>query len=418
MQLTFSENSNKLLNLAWPFAKGEVVPVDLSADLPHTGSYQGYVLVRYGDETPIVERLNLTLPIQDLPLTTSGVARVPNQSCNLFWRCWRSADVLVNLQAPQDRDLQLTPSVVELALNRTGKDKLQAQAEQFVLQLDDKVEKSEFQLPALTNKNLTLTVTGLAEAGEYSGKLRFVAPGFKPKDHDFIVSIRDSWVIAVILILIGACASMGLRRYGTEQRPRLNIRQRIGKLHDRLENQRKLVNGADEIELRVLDTLNDRLAKLRDDAMSNVLGWSYDSSNIALTLIEAKLSAYPHWVTLRRQLSVLDVTDGSLEIRVSVETIQNALEGEDDWTDVLRNSLAELPKKIAALHCTAIDNRIDPLREQILLLLQRAPITNINSSQWEAALQVLQQAKERLMEGVSPELAKATPRREACIRSC
>jgi len=327
------------------------VDIDLSAKLARIGEYTGHVKIRYGEEMPIVKPIHASRTMVELPVEALGVERVLNQGCWYFWNCWRKATVWLNLQAPPDRGLTVTPTLTEFALNRIGKEKVQASiGSQSIRDGDVDVAKG-IALNSGEIKRLSVNLSGLGETGEYTGKVRFASTGFKPKEQAFTVLVRDGWWVAVIPIILGALTSMWLRRYGTDQRPRLVARQRIATLGEQVDALRSAVGMLDETENRVLDALNQQLITRYAEATSSeplAEDWIANTQS-AMQRIAAKLPGFTLWANARRSLAALDPAVDAVAIQTKIRNIQTALETDADLTAEQKNDLLQLSGEVTNL---------------------------------------------------------------------
>lgn len=348
------------------------VNIDLSATLKRIGEYTGYIMLRYGDEKPTVKPIHINRTLVDLPIEMSGIERVSNQNC---WTCWREATVWLTLQAQPDRQLTVMPTLTELALNRTGQEQLQAIYSGHSIFAGNADVAKGITLASGETKRVAVNISGLGEPGEYVGKIRFTSAGFKPKDQAFIMLIKDGWLFAVIPIVFGALASMWLRRYGSDQRPRLIVRQRIAKLGEQIDALRSAVGTLDETENRVLDALNLRLIALYGEATGPeplADGW-IAATQSALQSIAAKLPSFTLWANARRAIAAIEPSDKVTVIQTKIFAIQTALAGDADLTDDQKDGLVQLPTEIAGLRrlavldvVNALQGEFDQLRDSVL----------------------------------------------------
>lgn len=374
---------------------GAVIEVDLSARLPRLGDYTGYVSLRYADDPAVLKLLHVQRTLADLPVEVLGTQRVSSRGLR------RTAAVSLTLQGPPDRTVTVTPTVAELALNRTGKEPLQARVARQSVHTEGLPEATDHTvtLNAGEAKPVVLELAGFAETGEYAGKARLSAPGFKPKDQAFIVTVKDVWWWAAIPILLGAVISLVVRRYGSDQRPRLIVRQRIAELDPQLATLRRLAR--DDAENRVLDALGRQLVPLQTEAMGAETlpaNWSADAK-VALQRLATKLPVFVRWCNARRLLAALDPASNKQAIETRLAAVEAALGSEAALTDAVTADLAKLPGEIADLRRDTLLSSLQTLEGEFEKLRAILSPQQLSVDQWTQARAKLGRTRERAQAG-------------------
>ena len=374
---------------------GAVVEVDLSARLPRLGDYTGYVTLRYGDDPAVLKLLHVQRTLADLPVEVLGTQRVPARGSG------RTATVSLTLQGPPDRTVTVTPTVAELALNRTGKEPLQAQVARQSVRTEGPAEANNrtVTLNAGEAKSVVLELAGFAATGEYAGKARLTAPGFKPKDQAFIVVVKDVWWWAAIPILLGAGISLVVRRYGSDQRPRLIVRQRIAELEPQLATLRRLAR--DDAENRVLEALGRQLVPLQTEAMgADTLpaNWSADAK-ATLQRLATKLPVFVRWCNARRLLAALDPASNRQAIETRLAAVEAALGSEGALTDAVTADLAKLPGDIANLRRDTLLAGLQLLESEFDKLRAILSPQQLSVDQWTDARAKLDRSRQKAQAG-------------------
>jgi hypothetical protein len=365
LSITAQGRSGKLIKVTPSTESGtlDVIDLDLGANLQRLGEYSGYITLRYGDAKPVVRPIRVTRTMIDVPIEAIGVERIPNLYC---LKCWREAKVWLTLQAPPDRDLTVVPTVTRLALNRTGNEQIQAIVSRQSISVGGADAESGFSLKPGETKRMAIDLSGFSETGEYVGKVRLAAAGFKPKDYDLKLLVKDPWWLAAVLITLGAGVSLLLRRYGSDKRPRLVVRQRIAQIGEQIDALRRATPQIDEAESRVLDAIGDRLIKLHNEAtrldkLSDT--WSTTAKQ-TLDSVAAKLPQFTRWVNARRLRASLDSSIDTKEIQNKLLGIQTALSADADVTDAQKAELEQLPAEIARLRRDAMLAALDALQKE------------------------------------------------------
>ena len=157
----------------------------ISAVLPAEGDYTGELIVGIGD-TPVRVKLTITRASRNLDVEVLGVG--PARARAGAWTASTATLILV-LSEKTGRALTLDPPVVT-TFERKGSDGARFQAPRRVT-VDGRAPGPVALTPNGMSA-LALTFNSLDGAGEYTGTIRFSAPGSKPVDQDFTLDLRES----------------------------------------------------------------------------------------------------------------------------------------------------------------------------------------------------------------------------------
>ena len=188
--------------------------VHLSATLPAEGDYTGELVIVAGT-TPVRVKLLVSRASRNLDVEVLGVeparatASVVNPS---------SAALNLVLTEKTGRSLTLDPP----ALIKFGRKASDGARFQVTPALDvGGSAPAKVALAPNGSTPLAFTFGNLGGAGEYSGTLRFSAPGSKPVDQDFTLNLREGKWLAFLTIALGVIISAALKMIGQNLRPRL-----------------------------------------------------------------------------------------------------------------------------------------------------------------------------------------------------
>jgi hypothetical protein len=240
--------------------------VRLGGEVPAVASYRGLLRVRWatGQEeyeltverkaSPQVVELAAVAPVPStrIPILSNilGVLPDPSQLPRFLARrpgverilSFRGGDVEIPLQV---RETVGAPAVVYYPvlthLNRVAEDATETQATYsgwFLRDCDGKRIDMEGQpggqtmlhLSSYGSQCLRLVISGLQQAGSYKAAVSVASPGGAENAIDVVVRVRDHWVVAALVILLGVLASYQLRHWLEIGRPGQINRLTIGRL--------------------------------------------------------------------------------------------------------------------------------------------------------------------------------------------
>ena len=341
---------------------GLPLDVDLSASLPRAGDYSGYLVLRLGDAAPVVRTLKVTRSIPKVPVTVLGTLRAQSP-----WTSWREVHLRLPLLGPLDHDIQVTPSLADLAAGANGQ--LAAQTRVAPWRIVDASGRPA-SAPYTVRKGLPLALelefSGFDQTGEHKGRLLLAADDQEAAGFDFTLLVRDPAWLAAVLIAIGAGVSMALRRYVGGERPRLVLRRRIVGLREDIAQIRRDDNALGDAGLAVLDDFLRRLDTL--DAGTRgpdapTAEW-LTSSETELSQLQDKLVAFAAWIGACRHLDALQAPNQTAAQKTKLDEIGAALRANGELGDALQKSLAALPGELAEIRRQLVVAAFDELRTE------------------------------------------------------
>ena len=210
---------------------------------------------------------------------------------------------------------------------------------------------------------LQVVLTGLHDSGEYQGRLRLTAPGAKPVDQDFTVTLRESPWVAFWIILIGVTISAVLRAVSQNLRPRLLQIQRAQLLIRDLDI---LIAepGREAEELELLRVLRRQGAVFLVGLDANV---SQDTQ-ARLGNLEKRVALARSWITLRRRVNAVTLPKVRDKLRPAIERIRSVILSENSSDADLaaaRKDLDDLDREIDQAVREELKSQVDQLRSAL-----------------------------------------------------
>ena len=147
---------------------------------------------------------------------------------------------------------------------------------------------------------LALTFSGLRGAGEYTGTIRFSAPGSKPVDQDFTLNLRESQWIAFLTIALGVIVSALLKSLGQNIRPRL-VQTRRAQLLVREIDELMSVPDRAPVEQAVLRSLRRSVVAV----LLDLDGGPVDGVSDRLDRLNARRALAAVWLVRRGEVETL-----------------------------------------------------------------------------------------------------------------
>ena len=216
------------------------------------------------------------------------------------------ATLNISLQEKRGSQAHLNPPTLALLLRAPGKTTFEETSFNAAFKLGNSALPAIWKLDKRAAPVLTLDVSGLAEAGEYQGRLRLTSPDSdQALDVPIVVmSGMPAWQ-AALLIAAGAVLSFLLRAYLKTVRPRLLQQRSAAVLATDLERLRNELNGRfaplQSVEVGVVAALSDRLSMVAEQIDLGAAG----RPQVVLDDVDAKLSLVRRWVNARRRAAAL-----------------------------------------------------------------------------------------------------------------
>ena len=338
----------------------------VSAVLPAEGDYTGDLIVGAGD-TPLRVKLTITRASRNLDVEVLGVGPARGRA-----GAWTASTATLNLVLAEKtgRALTLDPPVVT-TFERKGSDGARFQAPRRVT-IDGRAP-GPIALTPNGMSALALTFDSLDGAAEYTGTIRFSAPGSKPVDHDFTLDLRESQWVAFLVIALGVIVSALLKTLGRNTRPRL-VQTRRAQL---------LVHEIDEL-MAAPDRAPVEQAALRSLRRSVVAvlldldGRMVDGVSDRLDRLNARRALAVVWLVRRREVEALQPATLRDRFRTVLDQAEALIV--DDAAAVaavtaMDTQLRELPVRMNEALRAELVTRIAALRESLTALAARPGVS-------------------------------------------
>lgn len=345
-----------------PFSQ---IPLKIKAKLPVPDTYTGGIDLFYnGQRVPLALSITRTDTAVPLKYRLSGIARDGVDFGYLFSG---ASSVAVRFDLEGLRSDPITLNLPRMAgLARKDSEKVMSQAtfdKATVQEFDGKEWNSISQgptLPGRTAKEFRIVIDGLTP-GEYSGTLSVANDYMNAVESPVGITVRRSWFVAVLLIMIGVLGSLWLRRYAQQDKPKLVAQRDIAKVNEDLQTMQDGLTDVTPEEQEVFAFLGKQLNKLYESWEKGVVA----TGDAQLKEIAAKLALVPRWVNLRRRLESTTLpSDKLLARRIAIAGIKDAFQTADSGTTATKISAVDqdITKDLALV----ITDRIASLTNEVV----------------------------------------------------
>lgn len=368
---------------------GQPVAVEIGADLDLAGDYTGRLVVQHGKAPAVVRGLKITRSIPKLPITSPSTLRARSDDVS-----WRELDLQATLLGPLDQGLTVTPHVADLTLQLTAQSAVQAASAAAVTRFTPATAASGVALRPGVPGTLGLHFKGFDAAGEHRGKLMLSAPDFEPVTLDLVLIVRDPWWLAAGLILIGLGASVVVRRWLGERRPRLVLREQLAALRRHVD---ELATGdiePNEAEAALFDGWRRQLEAMDDKLRQAGKLADAETTKMQADLqgLQGKLLAFPAWSAARRQLLALP-PDKAKDLLAKVDEIGKDMPGMAPLSDAQQKVLGGLPMEIEKLRGELLQGQLDELDKLAKSMRQVPQPDPALAAQWNRVQDAIGQAR-------------------------
>jgi len=247
-----------------------VVEIHLKATLGAPGDYIGALVLRHGTAVPQAKTIVVKYTHADLPIAVTEARKLPG-ACFPSMNLQQALSVTVT-GPPGGDQLTVVPTVASLKVSSESTQAAVGAVYRSVTfhmpagaARAPATSTSMFQVkPGLPTK-IGFAFDGIEGPGSYAGRLQFSAQGYKPIFTDFTFAIRYSWMVALLMVTLGAGVITLVRRAVVDVQPRLVIRAAVARLltgHDSLNIQLHPV----ESESVILTSIKNRIVSEREKA--------------------------------------------------------------------------------------------------------------------------------------------------------
>ena len=342
---------------AFDMAAGDARTVRLTATIDMAGTYHAVIGVKSGATR---KSMMLTVERAETPFPLESAARVETTPAN-----GSTLNVNVTVQEKLGRDATLNAPVVSLSHRETGKTALEGANFTSSLTLDGKPLAAPWTMTRREAKTIVAALSGLHEAGEYVGSMRFTSPDTAQLlDIPLLITVKDSGLTAAVLIGFGVLISFALGLYVRGIRPKL-VQQRAaarleGDLRTLLADLETQFGELQDDERAVVEALAARL----DDLAQSIESGTAANVEGVLAEIDLKLSLVRRWINAKRRLNAL--TTPPPELQDKIAAVRTFLEetGTDKAADA-RAALAAIEDAIPKAWRAECSQRLTAIRQAL-----------------------------------------------------
>jgi hypothetical protein len=268
---------------------GKSVPLYLGAELPKAAMYRAVVRFVSGKEILLNFAVEIVRTRAQQPIEISDLPAV--QSTATFLHCDFSQLVEATAYSTGGT-VVLLPPVLHRATLKLKNDSTAGVATGLKLQTGQQVTV-EAGLP----QKIQFKVLNLEGPGRYDATIRFPAAGYQPIEKTITVYVRDSFLMAVVYIALGALVSLGVHAYTARIRPRLIVQQWVSGMFADL-NALQARTGEDPVSRELVQRVSDNLANQWDELRPKRRAPASEDFDLFNQIVQ---SLRP-WIELRRQL--------------------------------------------------------------------------------------------------------------------
>lgn len=222
---------------------------------------------------------------------------------------------------------------------------------------------AEFKLQPDESRRVRLQVSGIRDAGRYSGSVRVAGKGIAPVVTPVTVYVRRSGGLALLLIALGVAISAAIRWYQQRVRPRLLRQRRAAELlaaMDAFDRECVLTGGVSPEASEVIARLRAGLERVYDTAGDPVPADDAGAAaaadaNARLDLAASRLELLPLWVNAGRQIAAVPDPDVRKDLVGKLAPVRAALVG---GTAEEVKTAGETVRSIPAAITTALRERL------------------------------------------------------------
>lgn len=313
----------------------------LTATLPHASTYRADLTLAYGPRSAsrlaarlVITRRATAQTVVAEPVTAVVATRGP---CPLPWSCTATASGLVTFRETKGEPSRLDPlQVREVILVEDAATVVQAAHDDPVITVPAQGAQpvSAVSIPAWGSVVVAATVPGLTRAGSYEVRLRGATVGTDPVDVVMKLVVRDSMLLAAMVILAGTVLSWLLRWWIRGRRGVLGRRVEVDRLARRLEQvlaARSPVGARRDVATRVraMVTRLAREARLRGD---------HEQVRAMQADLTERVELLDQWLEVA---GVADSGPSHEDVEAALRTARDILLQAGPLTDAARESFAD-----------------------------------------------------------------------------
>lgn len=159
--------------------------------------------------------------------------------------------------------------------------------------VDPPKESQDQSTSVASGQPFTLKLSGITEAGEYSGTIRLANANGEDATKQFTLIVKESAWVALFCIFLGVFASRVIRKYTKEQRPQLVALRRLRYVKEDLEKVEYNKTASSQVVLQVFNWFRDSLVQIEQDLNGDV---GQDHHLPRIEELGIKIRALPNWL--------------------------------------------------------------------------------------------------------------------------
>jgi hypothetical protein len=331
------------------------VPVRIEARLPRPGgTYTAHLILIQGDQVKAPVALTVQRPAAAVTLRDIPAMRAKGGSVSIPLTLQETSGQTVKVKVPE---------VVGLTRDTGEQLKLGADADWKVVESPSSKTPLTKPFPLQGLHTLGLRISGLGSPGKYEGTV-VVPYGEQTVEKALTVYVRWPWWLALALIAAGVVISWLLRKYLTEERPRLVERRRGELILEELEGSLPpgdLEPGEQALVVSLRGQIGRQLHRLEAEA-------DLAEVKAALLLLETKASVVAPWILLGRQVRKLEPPELRAKPQGKLDGVERALLDPGANAEILTaatQTLQNLPAEIEAQVLEHLKTRFSRLDTQV-----------------------------------------------------
>ena len=280
----------------------------IHGSFPDAGEYKSNVVLFYAGKRHSSVALAVTRERDPVSVLIDTVPAVNATA-------WRTADARIRfvVRETAGREVRIDPPLL-VDFGRKDGDRTPKQAvyeDVKIAAVDSAADGTQrmseattqpFTLTRQQSREFQLTVSAIAEAGEYNGLIRISSRDSKEVEKPVTVFVRKSGWIAFAFIFLGVFSSWLIRYWTSDRRPKLEGLRRISDLLEDLEKVEQSAGTTPEARNRAFAGMRNILAK----AERNLSRGAAKDVPTLLDAIDCRISALPRWLSLGNRLSGVD----------------------------------------------------------------------------------------------------------------
>ena len=280
--------------------------VEFAASFPGLGEYKSHLVLFYSgkphDLPIIVVRQQNELGFQLDGVDTVSVTKWWSADAHIYFTVRETAGQRAALYAPTLENFALKE--VDKLRKQVGIEEIKLDGQGITGDSLTKAPVESYFVEPYSSRTSIFEVKGIPEAGEYIGSIRASGPNRVSVSREITILVKNSVWIAAFWVFVGVSASILIRIYIKEQRPKLVAWRRLSYALDALEEAKVAAGNVAEAHdvCNGLRTQLDKIERgLKDGDTQNAVD--------ALKEVETRIRVLPDWINTGRNLSAVAASE-------------------------------------------------------------------------------------------------------------